>query len=248
MSVPYWDSTLDYGLPNPCESIIFSPLFLGNPDGEVTEGFCANWKPTRSVKGSSNNLLYRQCGKSKNGRLLKQSDIDKVNKLANAKDILCSCDKNYTYLELAHGTVHNFVGGHLYNVEVSPNDPAFFLHHCFIDYIWEQWRLKNQNRNDRETDYPNDDKGCVSDSTDDALAPMLPFQSVNVIFGLSNSYTDNLYTYALRPSCPSNCPGPYLFCAKSNKCTSKIRSGGNCTGLAGYDCCYDGKCVEGVCQ
>jgi hypothetical protein len=25
----------------------------------------------------------------------------------------------------------------------SPNDPVFFLHHCYIDYIWSKWMLAN---------------------------------------------------------------------------------------------------------
>lgn len=24
----------------------------------------------------------------------------------------------------------------------SPNDPLFFLHHCFIDYLWSKWMLQ----------------------------------------------------------------------------------------------------------
>ena len=25
----------------------------------------------------------------------------------------------------------------------SPNDPVFFLHHCYIDLLWEQWRKQH---------------------------------------------------------------------------------------------------------
>ena len=25
----------------------------------------------------------------------------------------------------------------------SPNDPVFFLHHCYIDLLWENWRTQH---------------------------------------------------------------------------------------------------------
>lgn len=25
----------------------------------------------------------------------------------------------------------------------SPNDPVFFLHHCYIDRLWEKWRKQH---------------------------------------------------------------------------------------------------------
>ena len=25
----------------------------------------------------------------------------------------------------------------------SPNDPVFFLHHCYIDLLWEKWRTQH---------------------------------------------------------------------------------------------------------
>ncbi|WP_373311916.1 grixazone synthase [Streptomyces aurantiogriseus] len=37
-----------------------------------------------------------------------------------------------------HGAGHSWVGGHMVYIG-SPNDPVFFLHHCFIDKIWSLW-------------------------------------------------------------------------------------------------------------
>lgn len=60
---------------------------------------------------------------------------------------------------------------------------------------------------------------------------MEPFQLKNVD-GLSNEYTDNMYEYAPRPTCPSCGNSKYLFCMKSSgNCASKIKIGGNCQGL-----------------
>ncbi|VDK47499.1 unnamed protein product [Cylicostephanus goldi] len=70
----------------------------------------------------------------------------------------------------------------------SANDPAFFLHHSFIDYIWETWRQGKQPRQNRESDYPRDDIRCNS-AAHFARAPMLPFSPMLNIDGLSNEYT-----------------------------------------------------------
>lgn len=41
---------------------------------------------------------------------------------------------------LMHNLVHVWVGGHMSEVDVSPNDPVFFLHHCMVDKIWADWQ------------------------------------------------------------------------------------------------------------
>ena len=35
----------------------------------------------------------------------------------------------------------------------SPNDPIFFLHHCFIDKLWADWQ-KQQDKDWKESGYP----------------------------------------------------------------------------------------------
>jgi Common central domain of tyrosinase len=43
-----------------------------------------------------------------------------------------------------HNRVHVWVGGSMGPV-TSPNDPVFFLHHCFIDKLWADWQRLHQN-------------------------------------------------------------------------------------------------------
>jgi hypothetical protein len=43
-----------------------------------------------------------------------------------------------------HGAGHLWVGGHMLYIG-SPNDPIFFLHHCFIDRIWAMWQARHPN-------------------------------------------------------------------------------------------------------
>ena len=49
----------------------------------------------------------------------------------------------------------------------SPNDPAFFLHHCNVDRLWDLWQAKYGN-----TTYPTSaqDKMVGSESTLDVYA------------------------------------------------------------------------------
>jgi hypothetical protein len=39
-----------------------------------------------------------------------------------------------------HNRVHAWVGGSMIPI-TSPNDPVFFLHHCFMDKLWSDWQV-----------------------------------------------------------------------------------------------------------
>lgn len=43
-----------------------------------------------------------------------------------------------------HNRVHAWIGGDM-GQATSPNDPAFFLHHCNVDRIWAAWQQKHPN-------------------------------------------------------------------------------------------------------
>ena len=38
-----------------------------------------------------------------------------------------------------HNPVHGWIGGNMAEAS-SPNDPVFFLHHCYLDLLWERWK------------------------------------------------------------------------------------------------------------
>jgi len=48
-------------------------------------------------------------------------------------------------LESYHGTVHNWVGGTMGDITVSPADPLFWMHHAEIDRIWSVWQANPAN-------------------------------------------------------------------------------------------------------
>jgi tyrosinase len=41
-----------------------------------------------------------------------------------------------------HNPPHVWVGGAM-NTPRSPRDPAFYLHHCWIDLLWVKWKIEN---------------------------------------------------------------------------------------------------------
>jgi hypothetical protein len=41
-----------------------------------------------------------------------------------------------------HGSVHGAVGGNMGSVSSAAKDPMFWLHHCNIDRLWEEWLRK----------------------------------------------------------------------------------------------------------
>lgn len=133
------------------------------------------------------------------------------------------------------------------DIGISPNDPSFYNHHTFLDHLWEQFRQTKQNPSQRESNYPSNDQSCnnfhYADST------MRPFTIRNKD-GLSNTYTRELFHYQPRPSCSAqSCGSQYLFCdTRNNRCLSKVKPGGLCTGFDGTPICYgNGICRNGRC-
>jgi tyrosinase len=47
-------------------------------------------------------------------------------------------------LEVQHGEIHSWVDGQLGELSTAAHDPVFYLHHCFVDYLWEQFRQKQR--------------------------------------------------------------------------------------------------------
>jgi hypothetical protein len=75
-----------------------------------------------------------------------------------------------------HSTPHNMIGGDMATM-VSPNDPIFWLHHCFIDKIWHDWQTMSA---DRATAYSGSNFGGAPASPSDGL-PQYPGTTVSSV-------------------------------------------------------------------
>ncbi|VDD95923.1 unnamed protein product [Enterobius vermicularis] len=252
LAIPYWDSVIDSYLPDPRDSILFTPLFFGDTDfyGNVVTGPFAYW---RCLDGRT--AIWRNMGKE--GSLFTENSINNVLAQTNIEFVLaytaplpsCPVPTNFFALEYAHSNIHLWVGGHMKPPSSSSNDPLFYTHHSFVDYIWEMWRQLRQTRQARE--YSRDMPQCA-DPQHFSYAVMRPFYTLVNRDGLSNAYTDYVYHYAPRPSCTKSnptCNSTYLFCDIRGRphCVSKIKIGGRCVGFEGFNSCYKGFCLRGYC-
>ncbi|CAJ0587612.1 unnamed protein product, partial [Mesorhabditis spiculigera] len=275
VGLPYWLSSVNNYAPKQGEivwrsqkQITFSDTFMGTPVGAITAGPAAGWNNTAKT-----GPLTRNVGRSLVYYVT--TTVSQIMKYASdytyifrVLDPIKTCTIDWfkspdPSLELYHGYAHTSVGGDMGDTPTAGADPLFFMHHAVYDQIFEMWRQKWQDRDERETQYPSDDiiSGCVS-STHSGGAALEPFTNLRVIDALSNLYTDELYEYGAPPSCSAakpDCGSPYLFCSLSNvswwetadsmvKCMAKILPGGSCGDFVkGESPCYQGKCVNGTC-
>ncbi|VDK82198.1 unnamed protein product [Litomosoides sigmodontis] len=153
IALPYWDSTLDGHLSDPRDSIMWSPTLMGESD---SSGRVINGPFSGFVTLDGHPTLTRHLGEE--GHLLTDQNIDAVYDKDTIEGILaytaptqaCPYPPNFSALEYYHASVHIWVGGDMKPPTTSANDPVFFLHHSFVDYIFENWRQMHQNRMQRE--------------------------------------------------------------------------------------------------
>jgi tyrosinase len=70
-----------------------------------------------------------------------------------------------------HNRVHLWIGGNMAPM-TSPNDPVFFLHHCFIDKVWADWQAVQLAENpDAAPHYAPEQDGPPSHNLGNQLEP-----------------------------------------------------------------------------
>ncbi|KAK6750367.1 hypothetical protein RB195_002380 [Necator americanus] len=180
--VPYWDSTLDDNINlymgiSSSNSMIFSADLLGSViSGDVVDGQFANFVGTigevtqRSLDQYPGQLYLFQAATL--NTIVTQQTLNQV-LAATAGSSGCPAVPN-SNIELRHGDVHVWIGGFMQTITTSTNDPIFFLHHSFMDFIWEQWRLNKQTRAQRETQWNTGPTSCYS-AAHLSTATMTPF-------------------------------------------------------------------------
>lgn len=138
--MPYWDWSHDAQEPH--KSVIFEGGYFGG-DGDPKRRYELHSGPfSRTRVGYLRpHLLQRKFDSTPSmGAFANPIDIDLFLGYGFAR---------FSYmLEYVHGFVHVGIGGDMDTMK-SPNDPIFFLHHYYIDYVWTKWQLRHQN----ETQY-----------------------------------------------------------------------------------------------
>jgi hypothetical protein len=112
LSIPYWDSTAD----NSPSSPLWDNKFLGQ--------FNSSWNLQRALGAPNTHLPTLQQVQTNQQKPTYDTFWDGPDGL-----------------ELAiHNPPHAWVGGEMASV-YSPRDPAFYLHHCWIDMLWAAWQM-----------------------------------------------------------------------------------------------------------
>ncbi|XP_052087633.1 uncharacterized protein LOC127724628 [Mytilus californianus] len=189
--LPYWDSTLDSAMENPADTVIFTEKFIGKAHETVSVPF-GGWirKINRSVKNGKSSLLIT---KSILISLL-SDNISYTNFLTRLEDI--------------HKGVHGWVGGDMNNLDLAPFDPIFYMHHAFIDCIWELYRDREKQKGKNPEIYPDDVLHTLDHQSSSLMANLPPFNNVNLTNadGYKDFWTETYYTCAPQPSCSFQAP------------------------------------------
>nr|AGX25262.1 mega-hemocyanin [Melanoides tuberculata] len=161
VAIPYWDWTLPV---TELPSILTSKTFFNDDHGRMESNPFA-----KSYISESSSYIQRDpqpelFKKSKDG---KHSVLfDEVLYALEQQDY---CDFEVQF-EVTHNAFHYMLGGFnehsLSSLHYSSYDPAFFLHHSFVDKIWAVWQ-KLQKKRGR----PYNTAQCAADYMDEPLHP-----------------------------------------------------------------------------
>lgn len=207
--LPYWDSVLDnQNITAPRKTVLFTKDFIGNGNGNVTDGPFKNWRDIFNCPLNRN--ISRPGSELMSPEIVEwiENDIS-VFLVEDIIDHFWSAERLET-IEGQHNLPHGWVGGMMAILSSSPKDPAFFLHHAYVDYIWEKFRQK-QLRLGKNPEYYTGlgVSEWISESKNYNLtlfhAPyrnMDCFKWMKNIDGYSNIFTENLYVYEDSPTYP----------------------------------------------
>ncbi|XP_063423388.1 uncharacterized protein LOC134707510 [Mytilus trossulus] len=211
--LPYWDSTLDSNMMIPEQSVMFSEHFAGNNMGYVTTG------PYRDFIGPNTGPLHRNISGS--GAAISTQYAANILSQTRTKDITYPTADDANCLEEAHNDVHDWIGGQMGEIDTSADDPLFYVHHAFIDYLWSLFRMSQKEKGiNPEFDYPRTAYG-----EHHPLIDMKPFGYFRNIHGYSDYWTDHVYSYEYSPFCTPDqptCKSKWLKCDTKNwRCISQ---------------------------
>ncbi|XP_069135247.1 putative tyrosinase-like protein tyr-3 [Argopecten irradians] len=212
MPVPYWDSRLDYDMTEPTDSVLWSDEFFGPGFGVVDSGPFAGWITADNIS------LVRNIGSR--GSLISDAMFNDILQYTNHDPVVEPTQFPIRSIELIHGGPHVWVDGQLSSLQTASQEPVFFLHHGFVDYIWYVFRkqMREVGNINPASDYPN--KGPTSHRPQ---GHMIPFGNLRNIQGYSD-FLESLTRYQTSPTCPSCGRSRYLECDQTiNRCKSKTR-------------------------
>ncbi|XP_033754331.1 tyrosinase-like protein 1 [Pecten maximus] len=132
--MPYWDSSLDFHIMNPENSILWTRFLFGNGRGTVRTG------PFSTFTEPNGDRISRNIGRA--GTLIARENIESILNRTSNRELVYT---NLLTLEGYHNGPHVWGGGTLQGITTAPADPIFWFHHSFVDKLWSdvQRRMPN---------------------------------------------------------------------------------------------------------
>ncbi|XP_021374237.1 tyrosinase-like protein 1 [Mizuhopecten yessoensis] len=207
---PFWDSTLDFHMVDPTQSVLWSSEFFGTGFGTVNDGPFGRWITPGGIS------LVRNIGNG--GSLISRDGVRNVLSRTRHSQIVEPTNPLFG-IEAYHNGPHVWVDGQLSSPMTAAQDPIFFLHHAFIDYIWEMFRTR-QRRNGivSALDYPRVQNSLHQPGR---IMDGWPFiRGLRNIDGYSERFA-RISSYSTSPNC-ARCnnptwPFPVLQCDMANR-------------------------------
>ena len=255
--IPYWDCALDCPLNEfPADSAVWTADFWGSSDGagflnQVDNGPFANWVAPNHCQVLNATDLRRSTTNNKLSLYSKDIIQTVLHPATYADLMLLRAENTPSAFETAHGGPHNFVGGHMALIPCAPLDPVFWMHHSFVDCLWQEWVDDGNDNTYPELTDPGVTETKLGINPDDQMkdALMKPAVFMGNIKNI-DGFRDNFYPgYLQRPSkihcsedadCHRAGDLQLLWCNTcTNCCVAKIKEGGRCDDFIGKDmACY----------
>ncbi|KAI8824011.1 uncharacterized protein EV422DRAFT_518599 [Fimicolochytrium jonesii] len=143
--LPFWDWTLDSQAPQ--NSVLLTNRWFGS-NGNPNQQNCiynGQFVGTRTVftnPGTSNCIhrWFNVNNRPTSGPSLYNS-VAVQTLLQNSRSSYASFRNNFE--SQPHNLLHTSMGGDMFVVAISPNDPLFYLHHANVDRLWTLWQRNN---------------------------------------------------------------------------------------------------------
>ncbi|SCO91162.1 uncharacterized protein FRV6_15290 [Fusarium oxysporum] len=85
-----------------------------------------------------------------NGTVTRFDDMNAMHQVQAKIIHLVQCHNKSSYRDFweatgftTHGAGHSGIGGVMEDIDASPGDPLFYLHHGFVDRLWWKWQSED---------------------------------------------------------------------------------------------------------
>ncbi|GLB42269.1 putative tyrosinase central domain-containing protein [Lyophyllum shimeji] len=131
--IPYWDEVVDSGAFS-SSSVVADFGGVGDTNGNIVSGPFANHVCHLGPQGNTtDHVLQRAINEGEASRCSSFNLNTALSKTA------FNAFQGWIYDSIHRGG-HAGIGGDMFDLMTSPNDPLFFLHHAYLDKIWADWQ------------------------------------------------------------------------------------------------------------